>query len=59
MYHEGIAVGAGELEEDNAKALAKTRQERDQALLALSEAQEELQVLRTRISSSQGDPYAS
>ncbi|KIP09474.1 hypothetical protein PHLGIDRAFT_86519 [Phlebiopsis gigantea 11061_1 CR5-6] len=55
----GIAVGAGEIEEENAKTLAKTTQERDQALTALSQAQEELQTLRARLSTLEGDTAAS
>jgi voltage-gated hydrogen channel 1 len=44
-------VSAGELEEENAKTLAQTRQERDQALVSLRQAHEEIQTLRIRISS--------
>lgn len=51
----GIAVSAGELEEENAKTLARTRQERDQALMALRQAQEEIQTLRVRVSSLEGN----
>lgn len=54
----GIAVSAGELEEENAKTLSKTRQERDQALMALRQAQEELQTLRVRISTIEGQSVA-
>ena len=48
-------MGAGEIEEENAKTLAKTTQERDRALTALSQAQEELQTLRARLSALEGD----
>lgn len=59
INHEGIAVSAGELEEENAKTLAKTTQERDQALEALHQAQEELRALRTRLTSFEGDSSTS
>lgn len=45
-------MSAGELEEENAKALERTTQERDQALAELRQAHEELQTLRARLSSS-------
>ena len=51
-------MGAGELEEENAKTLAKTQQERDQALITLSQVQEELQTLRARLSTLEGDTVA-
>lgn len=47
-------MSAGELEEENAKALERTTQERDQALAELRKAQEELQTLHARLSSSAG-----
>ena len=45
----GIAVGAGELEEEQAKALAETKQELKQALNALQALRQENQGLRARI----------
>lgn len=46
----GITVSAGELEEENARVLSETRQERDQALIQLREAQAEIRTLRARLS---------
>ncbi|RPD66290.1 hypothetical protein L226DRAFT_194363 [Lentinus tigrinus ALCF2SS1-7] len=46
---QGIAVGAGELDEEQAKALAETKQELKQALNALQALHQENQELRLRI----------
>ena len=45
----GIAVGAGELGEEQAKDLAETKEELRQALAALQTAREENQELRARL----------
>ena len=45
----GIAVGAGELGEEQAKDLAETKEELRQALAALQTAREENQELRARM----------
>ena len=53
----GIAVSAGELEEEQAKALADTKQELQQALSSLHTARDENQQLRARIAAlEQGRP---
>ncbi|KAK7693636.1 hypothetical protein QCA50_003205 [Cerrena zonata] len=45
----GIAVGAGDLGEENVKALIETKQELESTTRALTEAQDENQRLRARI----------
>ncbi|KAJ3476502.1 hypothetical protein NLI96_g11112 [Meripilus lineatus] len=45
----GIAVGAGEVEEENAKALMETRQELEETTRQLTFARDEVQQLRARI----------
>ncbi|KAI0341786.1 hypothetical protein BDW22DRAFT_1429893 [Trametopsis cervina] len=45
----GVAVGAAEFDEENAVLLSEARQERDQALTALKEAQTEIRTLRSRL----------
>ncbi|KAI0797726.1 hypothetical protein C8Q75DRAFT_16726 [Abortiporus biennis] len=45
----GIAVSAGEIEEENAKALMETRQELEEVTRSLTQARDENQQLRSRI----------
>lgn len=45
----GIAIGAGDLEEENAKALMETQQELEDTTKALTEARDEIQHLRARV----------
>ncbi|TCD60020.1 hypothetical protein EIP91_010871 [Steccherinum ochraceum] len=45
----GIAVGAGDLEEENAKVLMETQQELEETRKALLEAQDENETLRKRV----------
>ncbi|RDX56613.1 hypothetical protein OH76DRAFT_1395731 [Lentinus brumalis] len=52
----GIAVGAGELEEEQAKALAETKQELKQALNSLQALRQENQELRARITQFERNP---
>ena len=44
-----MAVGAAEIDDDNAVPLTEARQERDQALTALREAETEIRILRARL----------
>ncbi|KAI0957388.1 hypothetical protein AcW1_005796 [Taiwanofungus camphoratus] len=46
---QGIAVGAGELEEENAMILAETRKELEDLIVTLAEVREENQKLRARL----------
>jgi len=46
----GVAVGAGEIEDENVQDLFRTRLELEQTQTALSEAREENQKLRARVS---------
>jgi hypothetical protein len=46
----GVAVGAGEFEEENAKQLAETRAKLQEALAKLSLVQDENDHLRARLS---------
>ena len=45
----GVAVGAGELEEDTYKELARTKRELEVSRSALARAQDENQELRARL----------
>ena len=51
----GIAVSAGELEEEQASALANTREELKQALLSLQATRAENKQLRVRLARYEGD----
>ncbi|KAI0082740.1 hypothetical protein K474DRAFT_1681140 [Panus rudis PR-1116 ss-1] len=55
----GIAVGAGDLEEENAKALMETRQELEETTRALTLARDENQELRARIAWLESEGSAS
>ncbi|PIL24133.1 transporter [Ganoderma sinense ZZ0214-1] len=52
---QGIAVSAGELQEEQASALADTQEELKQALLSLQETRAENKQLRARLSRYEGD----
>lgn len=55
MLSPGIAVSAGELEEEQASALANTREELKQALLSLQATRAENKQLRVRLARYEGD----
>ena len=46
---KGVAVGAGELEEETYKELAQTKRELEESRSALARAQDENQELRARL----------
>jgi voltage-gated hydrogen channel 1 len=51
---QGIAVGAGEIEEENAKIYAQCRQTLEETLSDLKAAREECQELRKRVATLEG-----
>ena len=55
LLSPGIAVSAGELEEEQASALANTREELKQALLSLQATRAENKQLRVRLARYEGD----